>query len=519
MALVLIPQSMAYAQIAGVPAYIGLFAGAIPPIVAALFASSPFLQTGPVALTSLMTFGALEGRAEPFTPEWVRLAALLALIVGVVRLLLGITRLGGVAYLMSQPVLTGFTTAAAILIAASQLPRALGVVPEDGRVLGQAFEALTSPGDWTGEAILLSAITLALMLGGRVASKWFPGVLLAVIVGVVFSRITNYTGETVGDLPGDFVSLTFNFEWGSAAGLLIPGAVIALVGFAEPASIARTFAAIDRTPWSADREMLGQGIANVASAVSGAFPVGGSFSRSSLNRFAGAKTAWSGAITGIVVLATLPLSPVLEPLPRAVLAAIVLGAIVKLIRIDLLVKIWSQSATQAMVGAGTAIATLLASPQVERGLLVGIGLSIATHLYREIQIVYRMKVTGETNHVLRIEPRGVVWFGSTPNLERTLAQTLAANPQVTEVVIDVAGVGRIDYTGAVAFKRLIDDAEAAGLEVRIEHMSNNAHRALGVLLEGTHGVPQLDHSDESALTTKLKKLFAEKEGDLPSRRS
>jgi len=510
---------MAYAQIAGLPAYIGLFAGAIPPIAAALFASSPFLQTGPGALTSLMTFGALAGHAAPFSPEWVRLAALLALIVGVVRFALGITRLGGVAYLMSQPVLTGFTTAAAILIAASQLPRVLGAEPSDAGVLREAFDALIAPNDWSPIAILLGTLTLVMMLGGKMLSSWFPGVLIAVIFGVIYSDISGYTGETVGSLPGDFISLNLDFEWGAVGGLLIPGMVIAVVGFAEPASIARTYAAIDRTPWSADREMLGQGVANLASAFSGAFPVGGSFSRSSLNRFAGAKTAWSGAITGLAVLATLPLSPLLEKLPRAVLAAIVLGSVVKLIRLDLLIKLSGQSVMQALVAIGTAVATMLASPHVERGLLVGIALSIAAHLYREMQIVYRTKVTGDDNNVLRIEPRGVVWFGSTPNLERTLAQTLAENPQVTELVLDVAGVGRIDYTGAVAFQRLIDDAEAAGLEVRIEHMSKNAHRALGVLMDGTHGVEPVPKAHANPLMTKAKKIFEKKEGDFPSRRS
>ena len=491
-ALVLIPQSLAYARIAGLPSHVGLFAAALPPLLAALFVSSPYLQTGPVALTSLLTFGALQGHAEPFSQEWIALAALLALIVGLTRMLMGLIRAGTVAYLMSSPVLTGFTSAAAVLIGASQIPTVLGAYPgasDDGGVLSDAWWSLSHPGDWNGVDLAFGAFTLALMVGGQRLSQKFPGVLVAVVGGVIINELVDTSAAVVGELPGGWLSMGFDFEWSEFTGLIVPGVVIALVGFAEAASIARTYAATDRQPWSPNKEMFSQGIANVASAVSGSMPVGGSFSRSALNRLSGARTAWSGAITGIVVLAALPLVPRLENLPMAVLGAIVIGAVVNLVQLPTLARIWRHSITQAVVATGTFVATLVLSPHVERGILVGIVLSIAGHLFREMQINYHTEIVDTT---MRIEPRGVVWFGSTPRLEATLAKNLADHPEVEALIIDVGGVGRIDYTGAVAIKRVVVDAEAAGLDIRIDHMSNNAHRALATHLAGSAGVPPLD---------------------------
>ena len=185
-ALVLIPQSMAYAELAGLPSHIGLFASALPPIFAAFAASSPYLQTGPVALTSLLTFGALAGLAEVGTANYVALAALLALLVGVTRLVLGFLRLGVVTYLMRDPVVTGFTSAAAILILASQLPKAFGVVAPEGGVLWRAGWSLGHPDRWEAAALAIAVVTALLVLAGRrVIHRLFPGALVAVGGGIL----------------------------------------------------------------------------------------------------------------------------------------------------------------------------------------------------------------------------------------------------------------------------------------------------------------------------------------------
>ena len=213
MALVLIPQALAYAEIAGVPAYIGLYASALPLIAAAFFASSPYLQTGPTALTALFTFGALTPIADAGTREYILLASLLALVVGVIRLALGVVRLGSFAYVMSEPVVLGFTTAGAILILSSQVPTMLGV-PATGGILESAFDAIRAPADWQIEAVMVSAVTVAVVLIGRRLHPLFPGVLVVVVGGVVWSRITGYDGRIVGDLPHRILDPSLDLPWG-----------------------------------------------------------------------------------------------------------------------------------------------------------------------------------------------------------------------------------------------------------------------------------------------------------------
>ena len=382
-AMVLIPQSMAYAELAGLPSHLGLFASALPPILAALFASSPYLQTGPVALTSLLTFGALASLADPGSADYVALAALLALMVGVTRLLLGLFRLGVVTYLMRDPVVTGFTSAAAILILASQLPKALGTATPTGGVLWRAGWSLGHPGGWETASLAIAATTVLLVLAGRrVVHRMFPGALIAVGGGVIVSRLTDYAGPVVGDVPTGLPALSLDLPWGSTGSLLVGGILIALVGFAEPASIARVFADEDGQRWSANREFVSQGVANLAAAVSGSFPVGGSFSRSSLNRLAGARTRWSGLVTGITILAFLPFADVLAPLPRATLGGVVIAAVVGLVKPGRLLGMARISPADAVVAWVTFFATLALSPRVEQGVLVGILVSLAVGLRR-----------------------------------------------------------------------------------------------------------------------------------------
>ena len=183
------------------PAYRGLYAAVLPPIAAAFIASSPYLQTGPVAITSLLTFGALSSLAEPGSPEYVELGLLLAVVVGVVRVGLGLLRAGVLAYLMSEPMLMGFVPAAAILIAASQLPSALGAPSPSGGILEGAASALTDPGRWEATAIVLSLLVVLVIAGGRRIHALFPGVLVAVGLAIAYSVAVDYGGPTVGELP------------------------------------------------------------------------------------------------------------------------------------------------------------------------------------------------------------------------------------------------------------------------------------------------------------------------------
>ena len=220
----LVPQSLAYAQLAGMPAYRGLYAAALPPIAAALLASSPYLQTGPVALTSLLTFGALSALAPPGSDEYVALGILLALVVGVVRLAVGLLRAGVVAYLVSQPMLLGFLPAAAILIVASQLPTALGISPPEGGVLRQAGWSLGHPADWDAASLALALATIVLVVGGWRLHRLFPGVLLAVGIGPRLQpgdRLRRRAWSAAS--RAGLLDVTVDLPWDELPSLLVPG--------------------------------------------------------------------------------------------------------------------------------------------------------------------------------------------------------------------------------------------------------------------------------------------------------
>ena len=478
-ALVAIPQSLAYAELAGFPPEYGLYATALPALLAAIFVSSRYLQTGPVALTALLTFGALTTVAQPGGSDYLSSAALLALLVGLVRLLLGALRLGQIAYLLSEPVVTGFTAGAAVVIIASQLPKIFDVYPEGG-LIAAAASALSRPDDWSWTAIAFAAGTVVLMLGGSRVHRLFPGVLAAVIIAVVVSGLGGYDGSTVGELAGGFIPIGLDFAWSATPNLLVPAIVIALVGFAEPAAIARTYAAADRLPWNPDREMVSQGVANLASAVSGAFPVGGSFSRSSLNRMAGATSPWSGAITGAFVMVVLPLVPLLEDLPTSVLGVIVIVVVVRLVDIKEMARLPFGSFPQAVVGAGTTISTIAFAPRVERGVLVGIALAVAVHLFRELEVSAPGELDGDR---LIVRPTGVMWFFTVPYVERVVREELAGHPDIVTVIVDLTGVGRLDYSGAVALRRILERLSSSGAVVRVDGVPPSASTAVRAELE------------------------------------
>ena len=385
-ALLLIPQSMAYAELAGLPPEIGLFASALPPIFAAFVASSPYLQTGPVALTSLLTLGALNGLADSGTKHYVELAALLALIVGISRLIFGFLRIGNIVYLMNAPVVTGFTSAAVILIIASQIPKTIGNEIDVNGTLNRAYRSLTDFENWEIESLLISGVTIFLVIAGKYIHKLFPGALFVLVGGSMYSHLSGYKGPVVGEIPTGVPNLGFGLPWGSIDELLLSGIVIALIGFAEPASISRIFASQENQRWSANREFVSQGLANVASAFSGALPVGGSFSRSSLNKLSGAQSKWSGLVTGVVVCLFLPFANILDRLPKATLGAVVVAAVIGLIQPKKLFFSIRNSASEGFITWSTFIATLILSPHVERGVLVGIGISILVSIYKKSRL-------------------------------------------------------------------------------------------------------------------------------------
>jgi len=483
-AFVLIPQALAYAVLAGMPAERGLHVAALAPIAAAFFASSPYLGTGPTAITSLLTFGALTTLAVPRTAEYVALGALLALLVGLIRIGMGLLRLGVLSYLISRPVLTGFTNGAAVVITASQIPTVLDVRTHNSNPFLAAFDALRQPAQWRPASLVMAVLVALLIAFGRRIHRLFPGILVAVILAVAWTAIVGYHGQVVGHITGGLPALSLDLPWSSMPQLIAPALVIAVVGFAEPASIARYYATLERTHWNPNRELVSQGMASLAAAVGGGFPAGGSFTRSALVREAGARTRLAGGVTGLVVLALLPFMSVLQYLPTAVLGASVIMAVRSLITFRPFVEYRRYSRLQFSVALVTFLLTIAVAPHVERAVVLGVALAIGAHLWRELRVSVRAWTEGTTLH---LAPKGVLYFASAPMLEERLGKMLSENPSAEDLVVHLDGLGRIDVSGALGLRDMLDQAQEAGLHTTVDNVPPQARKIVRRVLNGRHG--------------------------------
>lgn len=472
-ALVLVPQAIAYALLAGVPPVHGLYAAAVASLFAGIIGSSPYLQTGPTALTSLLTFGALAPSLEAGTEDFAKRAALLALVVGVTRVAVGLLRAGFVAYLMSQPVVAAFTLAAAVLIAGSQVPALLGVSTTSTNPLVAAAQALGQPADWSWLGVLVGLAVFVVTVFAKRVSPLVPGALIGTLGALLLVKLGGLDLAVVGDLPNGFPLPSLDLPWAATPGLLLSGVVIALVGFAEPASIARQYASQDRTHWDPDREFIGQGLANLGSGLFAGYPVGGSFSRSALNRLSGGRTRWSGVVSGLAVLAVLPFVSVLADLPKAALAGLIIAAVVPLLDPDPVWRTRTMSRPQFAIAVVTFAVSLAAAPRVQWGVVVGVMLALAVHLWRELRLEIQVWTEGDELHV---RPQGVLYFGSAPLLETRILAELADQPSLGRVRLHLQRLGRIDLTGALVLRAICRDLARADVPVEIQGVQPQCQR-------------------------------------------
>lgn len=471
-ALVALPQALAYADLAGLPPVAGLHAVIPALLVAAPFLSARELQVGPVATTSLLTFGTLSALAAPSTPTWIALAALLALMVGLIRITIGLLGWGRVAYLLSRPVLIGFLNAAAVLILLSQVPAVLGV-PGGRGVLGPAWQALTAAPHWNLQAIAYAAGTVLIVQAARRIHPLVPGVLIAAAAALGVSIATGYGGPVVGAVGDAWPTPRLDLPWQAAPRLAVGALVLALVGFSEAATIGRDLAARARRPWDPDREFVAQGAANVAAGLFGGFPVGASFSRSAVNRLAGATSRWSGFVTGLALLAALPLVPLLDHLPAAVLAGVIIAAVTSLLRLGELVSVARDSRSQGVIAVTTFVLTLALSPRIDEAVLIGVLLAIGQHLRREQAL--ELDVTRDQG-VLRVALRGVLWYGNAQRLEEAMPGLLAKHHEADRLVFDLAGCGRVDWSGAMTIREILEEAAELEMQGRLERVPFHAQR-------------------------------------------
>lgn len=390
-ALVLIPQSMAYAQLAGLPPHYGLYASFLVPIVAAIFGSSRQLQNGPVAIISLMTAAALAPLA--LNPEQtVMYAALLALIAGSIQLTLGFLRLGVMVDFLSHPVVIGFTNAAALVIASMQLGKIFGVTVVPGIHLHNTLWNLAAaiPRQTHLSTLLMGVFSLILLLVFKRFTPKLPGILFTVLITTIVAWFTDYAqtgGAVVGYVPPGLPSFTWpEYNPAHIKGLMLPAGMIAFLSFVEAFSIAKAVASKTRQRLSADQEMVGKGLANLVAGVTQGYPVSGSFSRTAIAYDAGAKTGFAAVVSGIIVGITLLfLTPLMYHLPIATLAAVIIVAVAGLFQIEPLLHSWKVNPHDTIVALVVFNTTIYFAPHLEKGVYVGIATSLAFYIYRTMR--------------------------------------------------------------------------------------------------------------------------------------
>ena len=345
-ALVLVPQSMAYAQLAGLPAYIGLYASFLPLIVAALFGSSRQLGSGPVALVALMTGAALQPFAIHDPATYVLYAAFLALIMGVFQLLLGLFRLGVLVDFLSHPVILGFTNAGALIIATSQLDKLIGVkIPHTEHQYQMVLEVVRALPQLHLPTLLVGITSLASLLLIKKFAPRLPNILMVVVIATTTSWLTGYEqlgGKIVGAIPAQLPSFQVpSIQPQHFQALFMSGVVMSLLGFVEAISIAKAMASQTRQRLSANQELVGQGLGNLVAAFFQGQPISGSFSRSAVNFSAGAMTPFSSIVTGLLVAVSLLfLVDLLYYLPLATLAAVIFASVLNLIKFKPIKHAW-----------------------------------------------------------------------------------------------------------------------------------------------------------------------------------
>ena len=399
--IMLIPQSLAYALLAGLPAEMGLYASILPLVAYAIFGTSRALAVGPVAVVSLMTAAAI-GQLGLSDPAQIALAAVtLAFISGVFLVAIGVLRLGFLANFLSHPVIAGFITASGVLIAASQLKHIFGISAEGHTLVDLVGALIAHLPETNGITLAIGVAATAFLFwvrkglkpmlrkmgfGPRMAdilAKAGPVAAVAVTTLLTWGLGLNEMGvKVVGEVPTGLPPFSVpSFDLSMWKTLLMPAILISIIGFVESVSVAQTLAAKRRQRIDPDQELIGLGASNIGSALSGGFPVTGGFSRSVVNFDAGAETPAAGAYTAVGIgLATLLLTPLLFFLPKATLAATIIVAVLSLVDFSILKKTWTYSKVDFTAVSATIVLTLLVG--VEVGVSAGVLLSILLHLYK-----------------------------------------------------------------------------------------------------------------------------------------
>jgi sulfate permease, SulP family len=495
--IMLIPQSLAYALLAGLPPEMGLYASMLPIILYAIFGTSRALAVGPVAVVSLLTVAAVSKIAVPGTSEYIAAAITLAFLSGLILLALGVFRLGFFANFLSHPVIAGFISASGIIIAASQLKNILGI-DAHGHTLPDLIGSLAhnlSQVNWVTAVIGVLAtgflfwvrkglLPLLVSLGvpprsaGIVAKAGPVAAIVATTLAVWFLDLAARGVQVVGDVPKGLPPLTMpSFSMDMWSNLIGAAVLISVIGFVESVSVAQTLAAKKRQRIDPDQELIGLGAANLGASFTGGFPVTGGFSRSVVNYDAGADTPAAGAYTAIgLAVASLFLTPLIYYLPKATLAATIIVAVLSLVDFSILKKTWLHSKADFVAVAATMSITLVMG--VEMGVTAGVSVSILIHLYKtsrpHMAIVGQVPETEHYRNVLRydvltdpailaIRVDESLYFANTRFLEDRIYDEVSKQPKLQHVVLVCSAVNAIDMSALESLEAINERLKAGGV--------------------------------------------------------
>lgn len=502
--IMLIPQSLAYALLAGLPAEMGLYASILPLVAYAVFGTSRALAVGPVAVVSLMTAAAIGNLGLTDAASVALAAGTLAFMSGALLTLMGVMRLGFLANFLSHPVIAGFITASGLLIATSQLKHIFGVETH-GHTLPQILGSLLSHlGDVSLPTLVIGVSTTAFLFWVRkglkpmllgfglkprladLGAKAGPVAAVAVTTLAVWGLgLQNWGVKIVGAVPQGLPPLTLpSFSPSLWSDLFVSAVLISVIGFVESVSVAQTLAAKKRQRIEPDQELIGLGTSNIAAAVTGGYPVTGGFARSVVNFDAGAETPAAGAFTAIgILLAALLLTPLLYFLPKATLAATIIVAVLSLVDFSLLKRAWGYSKVDFAAVAATILLTL--GFGVEIGVSAGVLISIALHLYatsrphvaevglvpnsQHFRNIHRHAV--ETlPHVVTLRVDESLYFANARFLEDYVSARVVCDEPLSDVILMFSAVNEVDLSALESLEALNLKLKDMGIRLHLSEV-------------------------------------------------
>ena len=491
-AVVLIPQAMAYAMLAGMPPVYGLYAAAVTPLIGGLWGSLRQLATGPIAIMSLLVLTSLSTMAEPGSPEFIELAFLLSFMVGVLYLGIGFFNLGEVMSFISHSAVKGFTSAAALIIIATQLPHVLGLTVSRHEFIFPMFlELIKGLPKLHPTTFLVGFVSFAIIYGLKKLRPNFPAALIALIVAsglVIAFHLSDHGVAIIGKTPQGLPRLHVpHFDFATVSALLGPAFVIAIVSFAETYSVGKAISAQTKQRVNVNQEFIGQGLANLIGSFFQSYPVAGSFSRTAINFAAGGKTGISSVISSvIVVIALLFLTSLLTFIPRAALGALVISAVLLLFHPREVFKLWKMNRHDGIVAVTVFILALLTKP--DYALLIGVMVSLIFFLWKTMHPrIVRVTKDPELNmfidgdmfnkpscpQILQLRSDNAIYFA---NAEYTVEHILERlDEQTTKpkfLLLDFEAMAFIDLTGVDELRALHEEVSGQGIQLALMYVDH-----------------------------------------------